>query len=218
MKKVRLRYVENAIDRMEEHPRVITEPEKYKGNWEKAFNNNKSIHVEFGAGRGGFIVQMAEKNPTINYLAFERNSKVIIKGINKLSETPPSNFYLVHSDVKKIEEIFEENSIERIYLNFSDPWPKDRHAKRRLTYRNYLKLYEKILIPKGEIHFKTDNVNLFDFSIEELNKENWDITMVTRDLHNSQYNEGNAMTEYEEKFSKMGTPINKLIAISPKKY
>ncbi|WP_073147555.1 tRNA (guanosine(46)-N7)-methyltransferase TrmB [Paramaledivibacter caminithermalis] len=214
---MRLRYVKDGLERLQNHDKVITRPEEYKGSWNKLFNNENPIHVEFGSGRGGFIVQMAEKNPNINYLAFERNSKVIIRGINKLPENLAVNFYFVHSDIRKLEEIFIDSEINRVYLNFSDPWPKKRHFKRRLTYRKFLKIYENILIPKGELHFKTDNVDLFDFSIEELKEAGWEICLITRDLHNSQYAEGNVMTEYEEKFVKRGQAINKLIAISPKK-
>jgi len=213
---LRLRYVENALEKLAEDERVITKPEQYKGNWKELFKNDKSIHVEFGSGRGGFIVEIARRNPDINYLAFERNSKVIIKGLNNIIGSCPTNFYFVHSDIKKIDEIFDDNSLNRVYLNFSDPWPKDRHSKRRLTYRNFLKLYENKLISRGELHFKTDNDDLFEFSLEELKNCNWDIIMVTRDLHNSEYNEGNVMTEYEEKFVQNGKNINKLIAVSPK--
>jgi tRNA (guanine-N7-)-methyltransferase len=217
MDKVRLRYVQGGLERLQSHDKVVIKPEEYKGNWKNKFNNDNPIHVEFGSGRGGFIVQMAEKNPNINYLAFERNSKVIIRGVNKLEEKPKGNFYFVHSDIRKIEDIFNENEINRVYLNFSDPWPKKRHFKRRLTYRSFLGLYEKLLIPHGELHFKTDNVDLFDFSIEELKEARWEISLITRDLHNSEHVQGNVMTEYEEKFVKRGQAINKLIAISPKK-
>lgn len=214
---MRLRYVKGGLERLEEHDKVVTEPEDYKGKWRGLFGNENPIHVEFGSGRGGFIMGMAEKNPDINYLAFERNSKVIIRGVNKLPENPGANFYLVHSDIRKIEDIFVDDEIDRVYLNFSDPWPKKRHNRRRLTYRSFLKLYEKLMIPSGELHFKTDNVDLFDFSIKELKEIGWDVTMITRDLHNSEYVEGNVMTEYEEKFSERGQAINKLIAVSPKK-
>ncbi len=214
---MRLRYVKGGLERLAENEKVVTKPDEYKGKWSKLFDNDRSIHVEFGSGRGGFITGMAKKNPDVNYLAFERNSKVIIRGINKLLENPGSNFYLVHSDIRKIEDIFLENEIDRVYLNFSDPWPKKRHDKRRLTYRSFLKLYERLMIPKGELHFKTDNIGLFDFSIDELKENGWNITMITRDLHNSSHAEGNVMTEYEEKFSKRGQAINKLIAVSPKK-
>lgn len=217
MNALRLRYVEGGHERLQNHDKVITKPEEYKGRWGRLFQNNNPIHVEFGSGRGGFIVGMAEKNKNINYLAFERNSKVIIRGLNKLSEKPDENFYFVHSDIKKVEEIFNDNEVERVHLNFSDPWPKKRHAKRRLTYRKFLALYKKILVPKGELHFKTDNNGLFDFSIEELNEAGWKINMVTRDLHNSEYVKGNVMTEYEEKFVKKGQAINKLIATVPSK-
>jgi tRNA (guanine-N7-)-methyltransferase len=213
---MRLRYVDNAYEKMEETGKVIMNPTEYKGKWKELFDNNNPIHVEFGSGRGGFIAELAKQNPYINYLAFERNSKVIVKGLDKLPEDAATNFYFVHSDIKNIEEIFNEGEIQRIYLNFSDPWPKKRHAKRRLTHRNFLKKYERILVPNGEIHFKTDNVGLFEFSVEEFSDTGWEITMITRDLHNSEYVKGNIMTEYEEKFVKEGKPINKLIAVSPK--
>ncbi|WP_034429020.1 tRNA (guanosine(46)-N7)-methyltransferase TrmB [Caldisalinibacter kiritimatiensis] len=214
---MRLRYVENAYEKMQESGRVILEPKEYKGKWKDLFNNNKPLHVEFGSGRGGFLSQMAKNNPDINYLAFERNSKVIVKGLNKLEDESIPNFYFVHTDIRELEEIFKENEVERVYINFPDPWPKKRHTKRRLTNRRFLDIYKNILIPKGEIHFKTDNVDLFDFSIEELNDSNWEIKVSTKDLHNSEYVEDNVMTEYEAKFVKQGKPINKLIAVSPKK-
>lgn len=217
MNVLRLRYVKGGLERLEEHGKVIIKPQENKGQWESLFSNNNPIHVEFGSGRGGFIVKIAEKNPNINYLAFERNSKVIIRGLNKLPENPPTNFYFVHSDIKKIEDIFNFNEIQRIYLNFSDPWPKKKHNRRRLTYRGFLKLYENILIPNGELHFKTDNNGLFEFSLEELKERVWKVMMITRDLHNSEYIEGNFMTEYEEKFVQRGQLINKFVAISPKK-
>lgn len=212
---MRLRYVNDGIKKMEESNKVILKPEEYKHRWKELFNNTNPLHVEFGAGRGGFLIEMARRNPDINYLAFERNSKVIIKGLNIFQGEIPSNFYFAHSDARKGEDIFMPNSIDRIYLNFSDPWPKKRHAKRRLTYRRFLKLYEKLLIKMGEIHFKTDNDRLFEFSINEFEEMKWNITVVTRDLHNSIYNKGNIMTEYEEKFSSKGKNINKLIAVSP---
>jgi len=215
MNTLRLRYVNDGIKKMEESNKVILKPEEYKHRWKELFNNTNPLHVEFGAGRGGFLIEMARRNPDINYLAFERNSKVIIKGLNIFQGEIPSNFYFAHSDARKGEDIFMPNSIDRIYLNFSDPWPKKRHTKRRLTYRRFLKLYEKLLIKMGEIHFKTDNDRLFEFSINEFEEMKWNITVVTRDLHNSIYNKGNIMTEYEEKFSSKGKNINKLIAVSP---
>lgn len=213
---MRLRYVKDGIEKMKDSNKVILNPEEYKGKWNEFFNNQKPLHVEFGAGLGGFIVQMANKNPEINYLAFERNSKVINKGLNKLQNNSQENFYFVHSDIRKLEEIFDENSLQRIYLNFSDPWPKKKHSKRRLTHRDFLKFYEKFLVPKGEIHFKTDNDHLFNFSVNEFREIGWEILLVTTDLHNSDYFEENTLTEYEEKFSSQGKTINKLIAVSPK--
>lgn len=213
---LRLRYVKDGIEKMKESGRVIVNPEDHKGQWIKVFGNSNPIHVEFGSGLGGFIAEMAKTNPAINYLAFERNSKVIVKGLNKLEDDYWENFYFVHSDIRKAQDFFNPSVLERIYLNFSDPWPKKKHHKRRLTHRRFLNLYKELLIPKGEIHFKTDNDDLFQFSIIELEEMGWEISLVTRDLHNSPYQGGNIMTEYEEKFVKKGKNINKLIAISPK--
>lgn len=212
---MRLRHVENAHEIIKDNEKAIFRPERFKGKWDEIFGNKNPLHVEFGSGRGSFIMGMAEKYPNINYLAFERNSKVVIRALKKLPEECPENFYFAHSDIKLIDEIFNDNDLDRIYLNFSDPWPKKRHSKRRLTYRGFLKDYERILKSSGDLHFKTDNDGLFNFSIEELKEQGCNITLVTRDLHNSQYSEDNVMTEYEKKFSKQGKKINKLIAIPP---
>lgn len=210
---MRLRYVEDAYKHIEDHKRLISKPEKYKDKWETLFKNTQApLHVEFGAGKGGFIIGLSELNPDVNYLAFERNSKVVFKSIEKLKEVEHDNFYIVCADITELEKIFSVDSIDRIYLNFSDPWPKDRHAKRRLTHEGFLNRYENVLKENGEIHFKTDNDDLFAFSVEEFKRLGWTLSVCTTDLHNSDFNEGNVMTEYEAKFSSQGKNINKLVA------
>lgn len=207
----RLRYVENAYQIMEEHKNVITNAKSLKGNWLSVFNNPNPLFVEFGSGRGGFMLELAKLNPEINYLAFERNSKVIIKGLNKYEETLVDNFRFVHADISQIEDIFADGEIDRIYLNFSDPWPKKKHAKRRLTHHQFLAKYKGKLKLAGEIHFKTDNDDLFAFSLEEINPDLWETLFMTRDLHHSDHEIDPVMTEYEEKFHNLGKSINKYI-------
>lgn len=210
---MRLRYVEDAYKHIEDHDRLISKPEKHKDEWSTLFNNQEApLHVEFGAGKGGFIIGLSEKNLDVNYLAFERNSKVVYKSIEKLKSVEHDNFYIVCADITELENIFSENSLDRVYLNFSDPWPKDRHARRRLTHEGFLNRYEKVLKENGEIHFKTDNDDLFSFSVEEFKRLGWTLSVCTTDLHNSEFVEGNVMTEYEAKFSSQGKNINKLVA------
>ncbi|MCH4887260.1 tRNA (guanosine(46)-N7)-methyltransferase TrmB [Acidaminobacter sp. JC074] len=209
---MRLRYVENAHQLIEDHPRLLSKPEQYKDSWQSLFNKEQPLYVEFGAGKGSFIINLAKQTPEANLLAFERNAKVVFKSIVKLEEESHDNFFIVCADVTNLKEIFPDHSVDRIYLNFSDPWPKDRHAKRRLTHRGFLEKYKEILKTGGEIHFKTDNDDLFAFSVEEFKENGWELLVVTTDLHNSEFVVGNVMTEYEEKFSSRGKNINKLIA------
>jgi len=209
---MRLRYVENAHQLIDDHPRLLSKPEQYKESWQSLFKKEQPLYVEFGAGKGSFIINLAKQIPEANMLAFERNAKVVFKSIAKLEEETHDNFFIVCADVTNLKDIFADHSVDRIYLNFSDPWPKDRHAKRRLTHRGFLEKYKEILKQGGEIHFKTDNDDLFEFSVEEFRENGWELLVVTTDLHNSDYVEGNVMTEYEEKFSSKGKNINKLIA------
>lgn len=213
---MRLRYVDNAYEMIENHPRLLQKPEAYKGKWQSLFKKEQPLYVEFGGGKGSFIIDTAKKDTESNYLTFERNAKVVCKSLPKLEDIEHDNFYIVCADVTDVCGIFEDNGVDRIYLNFSDPWPKDRHAKRRLTHDGFLKKYQAILKEKGELHFKTDNDDLFAYSLEAFKRMGWDLKLVTKDLHNSEYLQGNVMTEYEEKFSALGKNINKLIAVSPK--
>ena len=209
---MRLRNVRGSREAIEASEFTINDPEKYKGRWSEAFGNNNPIYIEIGMGKGKFITELALRNPDINYIGIEKYSSVLIRAIEKRRELDISNLIFIRMDAENIEDVFEKGEVDRIYLNFSDPWPKDRHAKRRLTSRQFFARYDKVLVENGQIEFKTDNRPLFDFSMEEIPEAGWNITESTYDLHNSDMCEGNVMTEYEEKFSTMGNPIHKLIA------
>lgn len=209
---MRLRNVTGSREAIAANEFVVHEPERLKGRWKELFGNENPIHIEIGMGKGKFLIQMAQENPDINFIGIEKYSSVLIRAVQKRSEIELNNIWLIRFDAEYINNIFAENEIEKIYLNFSDPWPKDRHAKRRLTSKEYLARYDKILKPDGEIIFKTDNRKLFDFTIEQIDIAGWKIRDYTYDLHHSEYALGNVMTEYEEKFSSMGNPIFRLVA------
>ena len=181
------------------------------------FGNKHPIRIEIGMGKGRFILEMARKHPEINYIGIERYSSVLLRAVEKYDTEEfreLENVRFVCMDARKIDEVFAKDEVDRIYLNFSDPWPKARHAKRRLTSVEFLERYEKILVPFGTLEFKTDNTELFNFSLEEIREAGWTLQGFTYDLHhNEEMNKGNIMTEYEEKFSQRGNPINKLIAV-----
>lgn len=206
---MRLRNVKAAFERIDSFPQIVQEPQQYKGKWKELFGNDNPIHIEIGMGKAGFLIGMAKQNPGVNYIGFEKFTVVLVKGLEKLEkEEGLDNIRVVRFDAEYILDLFDEGEIDRVYLNFSDPWPKDRHYKRRLTYRDFLNKYKTILKEDGLVRFKTDNVGLFDFSLEEMEAADMELLKVTRDLHNSQYIEGNVMTEYETKFSSDGIPIN----------
>lgn len=210
---MRLRNVPGARDVMEESEFVITNPEGMCGSWKDVFLNDNPIHIEIGMGKGQFIIELATRNPDINYVGIEKYSSVLLRGVEKQNERQLKNLKFIRMDAENITEVFGQSEVDRIYLNFSDPWPKDRHAKRRLTSRQFFERYDVILNKDGRVEFKTDNIGLFDWSLEEIGSTKWSITEETHDLHNNEkMNEGNIMTEYEEKFSKAGNPICKLIA------
>ena len=212
---MRLRNIPGADEYIANCEYVINDPTDYKGLWNKEiFSNSNSIHIEIGMGKGQFITQMAANNPDINYLGIERYSSVLLRAATKFEKEPLDNLRFLCVDAKKLTDIFDKNERDRIYLNFSDPWPKDRHAKRRLTSPIFLELYSEIIREDGLLEFKTDNTNLFDYSIVTIDESSlWEMCNYTYDLHNEpSMNEGNIMTEYEEKFSCQGNPIHKLIA------
>ena len=209
---MRLRNVPGARETIIENQFSIQEPEQKKGKWAEVFGNDHPIHIEVGMGKGQFIIEMAKRNPEINYIGIEKYSSVLVRAVEKLEDFEQNNLRLIRMDAENIEEVFDKDEVDRIYLNFSDPWPKDRHAKRRLTSTRFLKRYNNILTPEGRVMFKTDNKDLFDFSLEQVEEAGWILENHTYDLHHSEYNEENVMTEYEEKFSAKGNPICRLVA------
>ena len=210
---MRLRNVPGAREVMIENQYVFTEPEGMKGAWKEVLSNDNPIRIEIGMGKGKFISTLAQLNPDINYVGIEKYSSVLLRAVEKQDELQLPNLRFIRMDAEAITEVFGEGEVDRIYLNFSDPWPKDRHAKRRLTSRQFFARYNTILKKDGLVEFKTDNKPLFDFSVEEVKEAGWNLKEVTYDLHNDKrLNEGNVMTEYEERFSQAGNPICKLIA------
>ena len=186
--------------------------ETRRGRWRKFFDEDLSreLHIELGMGKGDFITALAEKNPQINFVGLEMEKEVVLKAARKIQEKNLKNVRLLVFDINKISEIFADGEVDRIYINFCDPWPKKRHAKRRLTHIRFLDMYEKILKPGGEIFFKTDNRPLFDFSLEQFAEKNLKVRDVTFDLHKNEPSE-NIRTEYENKFSSLGVSINRCV-------
>lgn len=209
---MRLKNVPGARDVIAESSLVVHEPEKQKGNWQQVFGNDHPIHIEIGMGKGRFICEMAKTHPDINYIGIEKYSSVLLRAIQKMKEEPLPNLLFIRMDAENIDEVFGLDEVDRIYLNFSDPWPKDRHAKRRLPSKEFLARYDRFLKKDGVLEFKTDNRGLFDFAVEELPQAGWKLVKITYDLHHDEeMMQGNVMTEYEEKFSSMGNPIYKYI-------
>ena len=214
---MRLRHIKGAEEEIAESPYVVQDPQSLKGKWHEFFGNDNPIRIEVGMGKGKFIMELAQMNPDINYVGIERYSSVLLRGLQKRAELELSNIYFMRIDALELTEVFADNEVERIYLNFSDPWPKDRHARRRLTSVQFLNRYVNFLAADGGLTFKTDNRPLFDFSLEQVELAGWEMVNYTFDLHHSEYAEGNVMTEYEEKFSAMGNPICRMVIKPPKK-
>jgi len=210
---MRLRNIAGSREVIAESKYTVKDPEQKKGLWKKEiFGNDNEIHIEIGMGKGRFIMDMAALHPNINYVGIEKYSSVLLRAIQKQEELQLPNVIFIRMDAEDITEVFDESEVGRIYLNFSDPWPKDRHAKRRLPSREFLKRYDKILKKDGVVEFKTDNEGLFTFARDEVEPAGWNIDAITYDLHNDEVmNEGNVMTEYEEKFSSLGNPIFKYV-------
>ncbi|MBQ9579841.1 MAG: tRNA (guanosine(46)-N7)-methyltransferase TrmB [Lachnospiraceae bacterium] len=213
---MRLKHIKGAEDAVYNSIHCINLESIEKKALKNCFSNpEKPLHIEIGTGKGQFIMELAHRNPDINYLGIERYSSVLLRACQKMDEmeTPLPNLKFICNDAEVLPDYLNEGDVERIYLNFSDPWPKDRHAKRRLTSSRFLARYDRFLMHGGEIRFKTDNNDLFEFSVEEFKSNNWELTTITRDLHaDAQLSDGNIMTEYEERFSKVGVKINMLIA------
>ncbi len=214
---MRLRNIPGAKDAIEESIYVVQEPQAHKGQWENVFKQARPLHIEVGMGKGRFLMDMARLHPEINYVGIEMYDSVLLRAIQKreaLAEEGQQlpNLMFMRMDARLLPEVFEKEEVDKIYLNFSDPWPKARHASRRLTSREFLARYDKILKKDGVIEFKTDNRDLFDFSLEEVPEAGWKLLAHTFDLHhNEELMKGNVMTEYEEKFSSMGNPICKMV-------
>lgn len=204
---MRLRNKPWAKDKLQQYSNyVIQEPENFRGNWGKVFDEDQPLHIEIGTGKGQFITGMAKANPHINYIGIEMQESVIVSALDRLIEAELPNCRLMNVNGAELAKYFESGDVSRIYLNFSDPWPKTRHEKRRLTFKSFLEVYEAILVKNGEIHFKTDNQGLFEYSLVSFSHYGMKLNHVSLDLHNSDF-EGNVMTEYEEKFSSRGSRI-----------
>ena len=209
---MRLRNIAGARDAIAASEYVVQEPLQMQGSWKALFGNENEIHMEVGTGKGRFIHEMARLNPNINYIGVEMYSSVLLRALQKMEVDPLPNLKFICEDARLLPDMFVEGEVDHIYLNFSDPWPKDRHAKRRLPSRQFLARFDKVLKKDGKISFKTDNRDLFDFALEELEPAGWKAEVVTFDLHADKVLcEGNIMTEYEEKFSSKGNPICKYI-------
>mgnify|MGYP001474569946 FL=1 len=215
---MRLRNVPGADAYLTAHPLVIKNETRYRGTWKETFQNPENpIHIEIGMGKGQFLLTLAKENPSINYIGIERYSSVLLRALERFDNDEEykdvNNIRFICMDATNLPEVFAVGEIDKIYLNFSDPWPKARHAKRRLTSKQFFERYDKILAFDGVVEFKTDNTELFNFSLEQIREYGWTVLSYTYDLHHhEEMNKGNIMTEYEEKFSAKGNPINKLIA------
>ncbi len=210
---MRLRNIPIAKETVMTSPYCINDPNAYKGRWQDAFPLTQPLSVEIGMGKGRFLMELAALHPENNYLGIERYSSVLLRALQKMEQFPLSNLRFICMDAADLTEVFDKNEVSRIYLNFSDPWPKERHAKRRLTSRQFFERYDRILEEDGQVEFKTDNRELFLFSTEEIPIAGWRLDAMTYDLHHDEkMNQGNIMTEYEEKFSSKGNPIYKLVA------
>ena len=209
---MRLRNITGADTYIENSEYVVQDEKSKKGCWSEVFGRKVPLHIEVGMGKGQFMMQLALQNPDINYVGIEMYSSVLLRAVQKMEEAPMDNLRFIRMDAREIEEVFDKGEVDKIYLNFSDPWPKDRHAKRRLPSRQFLARFDQILKKEGNLEFKTDNRDLFDFAVEEVEPAGWKIDAITYDLHHDEVmNQGNILTEYEEKFSSKGNPIYKYI-------
>ena len=209
---MRMRKKKNCGTRMEKCSSIwIKNPEDYKNRWKDVFKNSNPVHLEIGCGKGDFVVGMAKQNPDINFVAIEKVEDVLVMAMEKALDASLENVAFISADAENIENVFEKGEIRRIYLNFSDPWKKSKQAKRRLTHKNFLDRYKNILSPGDFIWFKTDNKDLFEFSLNSIAAENYKLQNITFNLHESKF-EGNIMTEYEKRFTELGMPIYRLEA------
>jgi len=206
---MRQRNIKNLDEKLRQNSRFLVEdPAQHKGSWARVFGNDNPIYLEIGCGKGQFIMKRAASCPSANYIAIEGQSNVALRALEKAQAEGMENLRIFIAYVHDLEDYFEAGELAGIYLNFSDPWPKARHFKRRLTYRQRLLNYKKVLGRDGFVEFKTDNDGLFEFSLEEIQEAGLEITEVTGDLHSEEYESKDFTTEYEDRFSKAGKNIN----------
>lgn len=209
---MRLRYVKGARELIEQHPQyIIDNQDQNQLDPRELFGTPQPLHLEIGMGKGHFVHTLAKQTPQVNFIGIEKFDSAIVKALYKVLEEPLPNLYLLRTDAEDLSVLFEARSIGRIYLNFSDPWPKARHAKRRLTHPRFLRMYETLLETAAEIHLKTDNDDLFAYSLETMEAYGMEILEVNYDLHRDG-SCGIIMTEFEEKFTEKGVPIKHLVA------
>ncbi len=216
----RMRKKKNLIPRTEacsEH--YFDDPTQNKGSWRQACNmpEDCELYVEIGCGKGAFSEQMAKKNPNVCYVAIEREPSCCLLAMEKATREDLKNLFFIRGDATLMLDFFGEKEVDRIFINFCDPWTRQNKPKRRLTYRAFLDMYRQVLKDGGQIHFKTDNDPLFDFSLEEFEASGWETTCVTRDLHNSEWDAENIRTEFESKYAEQGIPIKRCVAIMGEK-
>ncbi|MGO3112631.1 MAG: tRNA (guanosine(46)-N7)-methyltransferase TrmB [Staphylococcus saprophyticus] len=208
---MRMRYKPWAEDYLKKEPNIVDIDGSHAGRISEWFDNDQPIYIEVGSGRGQFITTLAAKHPEINFIAMEREKSVMIKVLDKVIEQGLTNIKLICNDAIELNDYFKDGEVSRLYLNFSDPWPKKRHTKRRLTYQTYLALYKQVLKDDGEIHFKTDNRGLFAYSLESMSQFGMYFTKINLNLHEED-DEENIETEYERKFSDKGSRIYRMEA------
>ncbi len=215
---MRIRYLKNTDEILSNSPVVVHDAEMKKGQWKEYFQGSvasghpKALYLEFGCGKGKFLREMAQRHPENAYIGVEKFSTILARAAMGVDVEDYPNLRLVRADVLEVDQIFAPGEADGIFLNFSDPWPKERHSKRRLTSSRFLALYERLLKPEGELEFKTDNDALFEFSMDSLRQSGWEILYAVDDLHSTPLAQGNIMTEYEEAFVAAGKAIHKLCA------
>lgn len=214
MRRRRVKGSDEKIVTYKDH--VITEAQDYKGKWRELFGNENPIHLEVGIGRGSFLKKFAIKHPEINYVGIETKEEVMLYGVKESYEEGLKNIKFIWQDAANLNDFFDPKEVNRVYLNFSDPWPKNRHSKRRLTAASFLEMYRDVLVDKGEVHFKTDHEELFEFSLNSFSEEGWKLKNISLDLYKN-LPEDNIPTDYETKFVEQGLKIYRLEGIAPVK-
>ncbi len=214
MRRRRVKGSDEKIVTYKDH--VVTQAQEYRGKWKELFGNNNPIHLEIGIGRGSFLKKFAIKHPEINYIGIETKEEVMLYGVKESYEEGLTNIKFIWQDAANLNDFFDLKEVDRIYLNFSDPWPKNRHSKRRLTAGSFLEMYRDVLVDQGEVHFKTDHEELFEFSLNSFSEKGWKLKNISLDLYKN-LPEDNIPTDYETKFVEQGLKIYRLEGIAPVK-